>query len=222
MGPAGPCHVEILCLSATQPQQHSDGLEITAFLKTKRGCVPGSSARMVLPLAAWPESTSWTGRCLCTDAPPNLTVLNPLLSRKSPLHALLSQQLSFAYLWQTSVPKPIPHCLRPLWCSLLSLKPQACSSHQRPSPFLLRGGWCHHCPSHTVTYSCRTGNAEKGKCLGERWSPVTTALSPLSQRAWFSMWGVTLQLLQVRRWSLPMESPSWLNAFQDWPDAIPL
>lgn len=52
-------------------------------------------------------------------------------------------------------------------------------------------------------------------------------LSPHSHKkphlwARFSDWGVTLQQwIQARRWRLQMESPSWLNAFQDWPEAVP-
>lgn len=112
-------------------------------------------------------------------------VPKPLLSRKSPLSALFSWQISLAFLWQTSLSLPISHCLSPpLWHSLLSLKPWACSSHQRPSPFLLRGDQCHYFPSSAVTsHLCRTRSAKKGKCLGERQNPVTTALSPPSQKS---------------------------------------
>lgn len=197
MGAAGRCRVKILCLSAAQPQQHRAGPEITAFLKPKRGCVPGSCAH-VLPLATQPESISWTGRWPCTDASPNFTVPKPLLSRKCHLHALLSWELYLTFPWQPSLSKPIPLCLSPHLCRFPRyLKPQACSSHQRPSPLLLRGNQCHHHPSLTVpSYLCRARSTEKGKSLGDRQNPATTALSPLSQKA------LSLNIVQYLRCDL--------------------
>lgn len=142
--------------------------------------MPGSCAHMVLPLAAWPNSISWMGRWPCTEASPNLTAPKPLLSRKSPLHALLSWQLSLACLGQTSLPEPIPHCLSPpLLCSLLFLKPWTCSSHQKPSLILPTEGW----PVPPLRQPHWAGIAETGKRLGEIWNPATAALSPLSQKA---------------------------------------
>lgn len=147
---------------------------------------------------------------------PNLTVPKPLLSRKSHLHVLLSQHFSHSLLHQTSLPMPIARAL------LFGAPSSPRSSHQRSSPFPRSGDWCHHCPSPAVTFhSCRAGSG------GEKDKIQQQLLSPHSHKkphlwAQFSNWGVTLQQwIPARRWRLQMESPSWLNAFQDWPDAVP-
>lgn len=106
---------------------------------------------------------------------PYFTVPKPLLSREWPKFSLLSQQLSHTFLWQTSLPLPIPHCLHPpLWRSLIFLQPQACSSPQRPSLSHWGVPSVTAAPSPTVpSHSCRAGSAEKGKCTGERGNPAT-------------------------------------------------
>lgn len=119
-------------------------------------------------LAAWPESMSWTGRWPCTDASPNLTVPKLLLSRKSHLCALLSQQLSHSFLSLHT-----PHCLSsPLWQFQLFLKPWTCSSHQKPSLFLLRGDLL---PLQHWKY-------REGEVSGRRMKPVTLLSFPLPQK----------------------------------------